>query len=140
SPFRSLELPLYMRWLGVLAAIVLYSCVGCASFSNHPERQNEPTTVETAIPARGVMQNGYALLFDLLSDEKNVSLLHFIKHENPELKTLIGDISRVSGEAYKQIEAFGKADTHLNLKNEGLPLAELAARKSISTQKTRLLL
>ena len=52
----------------------------------------------------------------------------------------MSDISRVSGEAYQRLEDFGKADPKLNLKNEGLPLAELAARKSISTMKTRLLL
>ncbi len=124
----------------VLLLPVLLSSFGCASFRNNPESQNQPTAVTNAIPAQGVLQNGYALLFDLLGDEKNVSLLHFIKSEQPELKTLMADISRVSGEAYQRLEDFGKADPKLNLKNEGLPLAELAARKSISTMKTRLLL
>jgi hypothetical protein len=114
--------------------------IGCAPFHNTPANYNQPTTLATAIPAKGVLENGYALLFDLLGDEKNVSLLHFIKHENTDLKTLIGDISRVSGEANKRLEEFGKTDPTLNLKNQGLPLAELAARKSISTEKTRVLL
>lgn len=107
---------------------------------NHPERYNQPTTVTNALPANGVLQNGYALLYDLFSDEKDVSLLRFIKSEQPELKTLMLDISRVAGEAHQRLEEFGKADPKLNLKNEGLPLAELAARKSISTQKIRTLL
>src|SRR4051794_4921680 len=126
------------RILFIVAAT--YLSVGCASFRNTPAKHNEPTTTANAIPAKGVLQNGYALLFDLLGDEKDVSKLHFIKHEQTELKTLTIDISRVCGEAYTRIEEFGKADPKLNLKNEGLPLAELAARKSISTMKTRLLL
>lgn len=124
----------------MFAVIVLSCSMGCASFRNQPERYNEPTTVANAIPANGVLQNGYALLFDLLSDEKDVSLLRFIKSEQPELKTLMLDISHVSGEIYKRLEEFGQADPKLNLKNEGLPLAELAARKSISAAKTRALL
>ena len=127
-----------MRWIGSVA--ILLVCCSCASLRNHPERYNQPTTVTNAIPAQGVIQNGYALLFDLLSDEKDVSLLRFIKSEQAELKTLMLDISRVSGEARKRLEEFGQADPKLNLKNEGLPLAELAARKSISTMKTRALL
>ena len=67
-------------------------------------------------------------------------MLRFIKREQPDLKTLISDISRASSAAYSRIEEFGKSNPYLNLKNEGLPLAELATRKSISTMKTRLLL
>lgn len=126
--------------ISALVGIVVFLTAGCASLRNHPERYNQPTTITNAIPANGVLQNGYALLFDLLSDEKDVSLLRFIKSEQPELKTLMLDISRVSGEAHQRLEEFGKADPKLNLKNEGLPLAELAARKSIGTMKTRLLL
>jgi len=128
-----------VRVIGLLASVSLFSA-GCAAFHKDTAQYNQPTTITNAIPAQGVLQNGYALLFDLLGDEKDVSMLRFIKREQPELKTLMIDISRVSGEAYKRLEDFGKADSKLNLKNEGLPLAELAARKSISTMKTRLLL
>jgi hypothetical protein len=129
-----------MRWIGLFTVVLSCGSVGCASLRNHPERYNQPTTVTNALPAEGVLQNGYALLLDLLADEKDVSLLRFIKSEQSELKTLMLDISRVAREAHARIEQFGKADPYLNLKNEGLPLAELAARKSISTMKTRALL
>jgi hypothetical protein len=122
----------------LLAFVALFS--GCAIFRPDPARNNVPITTTNAIPANGVRQNGYAILFDLLGDEKDVSMLRFIKREQPELKTLIADISRASASAYNRLEEFGKADPQLNLKNEGLPLAELATRKSISTMKTRLLL
>jgi hypothetical protein len=115
----------------LLAFVALFS--GCAIFRPDPARNNVPITTTNAIPANGVRQNGYAILFDLLGDEKDVSMLRFIKREQPELKTLIADISRASASAYNRLEEFGKADPQLNLKNEGLPLAELATRKSIST-------
>ncbi len=131
-----------MNWLYRFSLVVglLLFLPGCAALRSDPATYNRPTTVSNAIPPKGVLQNGYALLFDVLGDEKDVSLLRFIKHEQPELKTLIGDISSTAAGAYKQIEGYGKADPKMNLKNEGLPLAELAARKSISTYKTRLLL
>jgi hypothetical protein len=129
------------RIFGLFSALLLIS-TGCGSMRSeyNQEHYNQPITVTNAIPANGVLENGYALLFDLLGDEKDVSMLRFIKRENPDLKILIGDISRVAAESYKRLDEFGKTDPKLNLKNEGLPLAELAARKSISTMKTRLLL
>jgi hypothetical protein len=130
-----------MRWVTsfLLLGFAVLS-TSCAAFRSDPARYNVPTTRTNAIPANGVRQNGYALLFDLLGGEKDVSLLRFIKREQPELKTLIVDISRASEFAYKRLEEFGKANPYMNLKNQGLPLAELATRKSISTYKTRLLL
>ena len=61
-------------------------------------------------PSQPATEHGYALLFDLMGDEQDVSKLRFIKHERPELKILVKEISRVCGEAYKQLAAFGKAD------------------------------
>src|SRR5690348_14390509 len=102
-----------MRWIGWFAVALI--CCSCSSLRNHPERYNQPTTITNAIPANGVLQNGYALLYDLFSDEKDVSLLRFIKSEQPELKTLMLDISRVAGEAHKRLEEFSKADPKLNI-------------------------
>jgi hypothetical protein len=84
--------------------------------------------------------HGYALLFDLLGDEKNVSKLLIIKRERAELKEVIKAISHSAGEAHKQLEKFGKSDPTLNLKDKGLPAAEVAARESISKAKAKELL
>ena len=62
------------------------------------------------LPPDQIGDHGYALLFALLGDEKDVSKLRIIKHEAEELKNLTKEISRVCGEAHKKIEAFGKAD------------------------------
>jgi hypothetical protein len=129
----------YRTFFAFLPAAILL-CSGCAVFRKDNSRYNQPTTVTNAIPAKGVLENGYALLFDLLGDEKDVSKLRFIKSERDDLKELLNDIARVSANAYLRMEEFGKADPTLNLKNEGLPLAELATRKLISKSKTHVML
>jgi hypothetical protein len=94
-----------------------------------------------SVPSIGPSGNhGYALLFDLLGDEKNVSKLLIIKRERSELKEVIKTISHTAGEAHKQLEKFGKADAKLNLKDKGLPAAETATRESIGKAKAKELL
>src|SRR3954470_2274348 len=97
-----------------------------------PLRAADPTTTEQA------SRHGYALLFDLLGDEQNVSKLLIVKRDRPELKKLVKEISTASGKAHKELE---KLDKHgINLKDQGLPTAETQARKSISHEKGKTLL
>jgi hypothetical protein len=107
--------------------------LGCAALSgSSPEK-------DAGVPgAHG--NHGYALLFDLMGDEANVSKLRLIKHERQELKELIKQISNTCGGLHTQMETFGKQDPGLNLKDQGLPPAEVEARKAISQTKTKLLL
>jgi len=69
-----------------------------------------------------------------------VAKLRIIKREREELKNLIKEISRVSGEAHKKLTDFGKADGKLNLREQGLPVAEVETRKAISKTKEKALL
>jgi hypothetical protein len=71
------------------------------------------------------------LLFDLLGDEQNVSKLLLVKRERAALGDLIKEISARCARAHKQLADFAKADGRLNLKNKGLPAAELKTRESI---------
>lgn len=82
---------------------------------------------------------GYALLDELLGDEKNVSKLLIIKRDRPELKTLVKEISDKTGKAHKELEKLAKRD-HIDVKNQGLPSAEADTRKSISKEKSKALL
>jgi len=84
--------------------------------------------------------HGWALLYDLLGDEKDVSKLLIVKRDRPELKALIKQISDKAGKAHKEFEKFAKHDRALNLKDTGLPPAELETRKSISKEKAKSLL
>jgi len=111
--------------------VVLLLC-GCASF-----RSSSPGSHENI---HATAEHGYALLFDLLGDQKSVSKLLIIKRERAELRDLIKEISARSADAYKRLEAFAKTDANLNLKHLGLPLAEVATRESISKARGKELL
>jgi hypothetical protein len=79
--------------------------------------------------------HGYALLADLCGDEKDVSKLRFFKRERSELKSLLQEIAATNRVAYEALQKFAKAEPTLNLKDNGLPDAEVAARKAISKFK-----
>lgn len=112
----------------VLPILVLTGCVFNAPSSGIPH------------PSPGAAGHGYALLFDLLGDEKNVSKLLIIKRERAEFRDLIKQIAERSAAAHKQLGAFAKADNRLNLKDRGLPALELATRESISKETGKQLL
>ena len=84
--------------------------------------------------------HGYALLADLVGDEKDVAKLRFIKRERPELKALLLEIAATNRAAFKALEQFAKADPTLNLKDQGLPAADAAARKAVSKYKEKAIL
>jgi len=94
---------------------------------------------EAAAPSHdsrlGVRNQGYSLLYKLLSDEKNVSKLLVIKNENSDVGELIRKIAKTTGDAAKELEAFARGDPHLHLNMDGLPIAEQQTRDLIA--KTR---
>ena len=112
------------------AFLALLLVAGCAS-----PKKPSPTQ-----PNSQSASHAHALLFDLLGDEKDVSKLLIIKRERPELGALIKQISRVSGDAYKRLDAYGKADPGLNLKDLGLPSGEIETREAIAKTKSKALL
>jgi hypothetical protein len=116
--------------VGVLLSVLL---VGCAT------ETKPPAPIETTAQDQqfAVRNQGYSLLYQLLSDEKDVSKLLMIKKEAPDVGGLLKDISRVSGDGAKQLEAFEKADAHLHLKMTGLPVAEQQTRDLISKTKAK---
>jgi hypothetical protein len=83
---------------------------------------------------------GYALLFGVLGDEKDVAKLLVIKRERQELRELIQTIAKTAGAAHKQVEEFATADRSLNLTRQGLPPAEGTTRASIAREKGKALL
>lgn len=113
----------------IICALALLAA-GCASIA---------TTEKAVAPNQdhsvAIRDQGYALLYQLLSDEKNLSKLLLIKKEQADVGALLKRISEVSGEAAKQMEAFAKADPHLHLEFDGLPKIEKQTREMIG--KTR---
>jgi hypothetical protein len=105
---------------------------------NSPNSKQEHSKQEQTIRAED-LPVGYALLFKLLSDEKDVSKLLLIKHDNRALHELIKEISHVTGDAHKSLEKFAKP-AGINLQDQQLPAIETAARESISKEKAKQLL
>src|SRR5258708_28546721 len=118
---------------GFVGALSLVAC-GCV----HPALSNGPPHDAPAL-APG-QSHGYALLYDLMGDERNVSKLLIVKRGRPELGILIKRISNICGEAHEQLEKFAKADPQVDLKDQGLPAAEIQTRKEISRTRGKELL
>lgn len=114
-----------LRTIASLIALVL---AGCATAPT-------PEVPKSQDAALAIRNQGYTLLYKLLSDEKNVSKLLIIKKEHADLGELIKRISKVTGDAAEELERLSKADGHLHLNLESLPEVEKQVRDSIA--KTR---
>ena len=119
-------------WVVTLLAIGLLS--GCAT--------NEPRAAD-GTPKQATLSElseGYALLYDLLSKEKQSGLLSIIKKESPELKSLLERIASTSKAAVKDLDTLSTLDPPVNLKASHLPRLEQAARASIDKETSTALL
>jgi hypothetical protein len=120
-----------MKFLCLMLGV---ACLLTACQSTEPSHAVEGGSAETT------RNNAYSLLHQLLEDEKNVSLLRFIKREQDDVKTLIKKISTSSGAGAKMIEEFAKREPSIHLEDILLPPGEVATRKAIaSTRKKELL-
>jgi hypothetical protein len=114
----------------MLVAVLLAASLGCASAGS-------PGRMQDSSASSG---NGYALLYEILGKERQVSRLLLIKFERDELETVIDAIAETSDRAFDRLEAFEKADPRLSLRDTGLPGEEVRTRQSIAaTRQSQLL-
>lgn len=106
-------------------------------FSGCQTRQNNtsPVAESAGKSNRATWSNGYALLYQLVSDEQNVSKLHYFKHEQPDVKDLVNQIAAASAVAVKQLEAYDREDGGADLKDQELPPGEQTTRDAIASTK-----
>ena len=118
--------------LPLLAAMFLFVCflTGCQSPKAAPMVQS----------GASVRNNCYSLLHQLLDEQKDVSLLRFIKSEHSDVKTLVKRIATTSGTGAKLLEEFAKDDPSIRLDDLRLPPGELATRDAIASTKEKELL
>ena|ERR1700730_1035469 len=112
-----------------LAAIWVLS--GCASLEPRA-KEGAPIKVNAT-----EISEGYALLYDLVSKEKQSSLLSIIKKESPELKLLLDRISETSKATARELDTLARIDPPLNLKMTNLPRIEQVARESIHKETSK---
>jgi hypothetical protein len=117
-----------------LAAMSLVTCIltGCQS-----PKAGSPSGSSAAQATRN---NCYSLLHQLLNEQKDVSLLRFIKPEHTDLKKLVKRIATASGAGAKLLEEFAKDDPSINLNDIRLPPGEASTRDAIASTKEKELL
>ena len=87
-----------------------------------------------------VRNNSYSLLHQLLDEEKDISILRFIKRENTDLKNLLKRVSAAAKAGAKQLELYAKQDPSIRLDDYRLPPGEVKTRDDISAEKQKELL
>jgi hypothetical protein len=122
---------LILQWLTAMM-LVIYMLTGCQS---PPARASS-----AAAAAPSTLNNCYSLLHQLLTQEKDVSLLHLIKDEHPELKNLMKRIAAASAAGSELLEKFARKDPAISLNDIRLPPGEIAARDAIAAVKKKELL
>jgi hypothetical protein len=84
--------------------------------------------------------NCYSLLHQLLDEQKNVSILRFIKREHSDVKNLIKKIAANSAAGAKLLEEFARHDPSIKLDEIRLPPGEVSTRDAIASTKQKELL
>ena len=118
--------------LPLLAAMLSVACVltGCQSPKARSPSGNSAST----------RNNCYSLLHQLLDEQKDVSILRFIKPEHSDVKNLVKRIATTSGTGARLLEEFAKDDPSISLDDIRLPPGELATRDAIGSTKEKELL
>jgi len=130
-------------YLTVLIGLLATAMCGCASLSAKQAPPHAPISAPAntkAQLAQNTRDNCYSLLYQLLSEEKDVSKILIIKNESRELNRFIKQVSKTSGDAAGQLEQFRKSDHSVVLDATLLPPGEFATRDAIAHTKTKALL
>ena len=105
---------------------------GCQS-----PKANSPSGSSAALATRN---NCYSLLHQLLDEQKDVSLLRFIKREEGDVKKLVKRIAANSAAGAKLLEKFAADDPSISLTDLRLPPGEAATRAAIAATRQKELL
>ncbi len=108
--------------------------------ADNRDRSARSAEAEPAAVGAAARNQGYGLLHELVSKQKDVSKILIIKKEKSDLHAVIKEISAVSHEATKRLEAFAAQDKSITLKSKGLPWVEEKTRASIESARTKQLL
>ena len=120
-----------LPWLATMWSAI-YILTGCQS----------PTA---GLPSGGIAtpatrNNCYSLLHQLLDEQKDVSILRFIKREHTDVRELVKKIAANSAAGAKLLEVFARHDPSLKLDDLRLPPGETATREAIGSTKEKELL
>ena len=117
--------------LFIMMLVVVGTLTGC---------QTPRAMIPTRSAALTTRNNCCSLLHQLLKEQKDVSLLRFIKREQSDVKELVNKIAINSATGAKLLEALAKSDPRINLNDIRLPPGEVATRAAIAATKEKELL
>src|ERR1039457_159525 len=109
---------------------VVFVLTGCQSPKAGPPSGSSAST----------RNNSYSLLHQLLDEQKDVSILRFIKREHSDVKNLIKKIAANSAVGAKLLEEFARHDPSIRLDDIRLPPGEVSTRDAIASAKQKELL
>lgn len=112
----------------IAALVAICYSGGCASA--HLASGTRPTE----------QNNGYSLLYDLVSKESGVDKLLYVKNERKAIGDLIREIAKTSKQLKEQLEKYAREDSSLQLNELGLPAVELETRAAIDSAMAKKLL
>ena len=121
----------------VLLAALLSGCQTPPSSRPAPAA---PPPIQDHTLKTTLRNNSYALLYQLLEQEKDVSLLRFIKREHADLKDVLKKIAADSAAGGKLLKNFAKDDPSIDLTAIRLPPGEVATRAAIAAHEQKELL
>lgn len=102
-------------------------CAACAPTISAPLGKDAP--------AREQLDAGYALVFELMGEERKVAEILGIKSVSAETKLVIKDISAAAESAYATLKGYQQAD-NLTMSDTHLPVIETSARNHIKNITT----
>lgn len=102
-------------------------------------------TVQKILPTTAwhqarVRNEGYSLLYQLMSQESDAAKLLIIKHADPPVADLIKEIASTCTQAQKELALFKTADRHLSFTMSNLPQIEQKTRAAMESTVTKELL
>jgi len=119
-------------WGGVTPVVCALAVTGCS-------------TVQKVLPTTAwrearVRNEGYSLLYQLMSQESDVAKILIIKQTEPPVTDVIKEIAKTCDQAKKELEMFHEKDRHLSFEMANLPQIEQKTRDAIKSTKTKQLL
>ncbi|MGA2603296.1 MAG: hypothetical protein ABSG14_03625 [Verrucomicrobiia bacterium] len=103
------------------------------------------STIQKILPTTAwhqarVRNEGYSLLYQLLSQESDAAKILIIKHADSPIADMVKEIASTCDQAKKKLDLFHKEDRHLNLEMTHLPEIEQKSRVAIQSTVTKQLL
>jgi hypothetical protein len=102
-------------------------------------------TVQKVLPTAAwhqarVRNEGYSLLYQLMSQNSDVAKILIIKHADPPVADVIKEIASTCGQAKKELDLLHEKDRHLSFEMTNLPQIEQQTRAAIQSTVTKQLL